>query len=119
LLLVSIALTSCRGSQKNRGQKPELQALADKILGPENVIEYNEARTFALCQQKPQADHARRQYRYVVVRLENNTIVQQGVFSMGYVKWVDNRSIEVFSGSVSPTGEGSSKKIIQLTSPVE
>ncbi|MEX2230957.1 MAG: hypothetical protein WD824_02260 [Cyclobacteriaceae bacterium] len=116
LLLVSITLGSCGASRQGGNQNPELEALVDRTLGAENIIEFNDTRTFALCQQKPGADHARRQYRYVVVRLEDNNIVNEGVFTMGYVKWLDTSSIEVFSGSLSPGEEGGTKKIIRVNS---
>jgi len=91
--------------------------MADSALGGHNSIELNGAKTFALCQQRPGADHARRQYRFVVIRLKDGAIVHEGAFSMGHVKWLDDESIEVVSASSS--AEGGTKKIIHVNSHLE
>ena len=96
----------------------DLQRVVDNILGNGNIIELNETKTFALCEQKPTTDHARRQYRFVVIRLNDKAIVHEGTFSMGYVQWLDDKSIEVASGSPS-SDEGSTMKIIHVNSPLE
>jgi len=118
LLLLSMASAGCRGSQSTQGPEPGLQELTDEILGPGNTIELNDTKTFALCEQNHSADHARRIYQYIVVRLEDHSIAHEGDFRMGYVKWMGPESIEVVSGS-SSAKEGSTKKIIHVTSPVE
>jgi hypothetical protein len=116
LLSVSIALVSCCASHRNPAQDPALQALAERTLGKETIVDLNAAKTFALYQQKPGADHARRRYRYAVIRLEDNKIVQEGSFSMGYVKWLDDESIEVLSESRTTAAEGGTKKIFHVNS---
>jgi len=116
LLLVSITLSGCGASKQSNNQNADLQAFVDNVLGKENIIEFNETKSFALCQQKPGIDHARRHYRYIVVRVKDNTAVDEGVFSMGYVKWLDDSSIEVFSGLSSPGEPNGTKKIIHVNS---
>jgi len=118
LLLVSMTLSGCRASQNAPDQDTDLKGTAEKTLGKENIIVLNESGTFALCRQKPGLDHARRQYRFVVIRLKDNAIVHDGTFSMGYVKWLDDQSIEVVSGSPS-LKEGGTKEIIHVNSPVQ
>ena len=110
----------CHGHKNmRRAEALDLQALADEILGVDNSIELNTSKTFALCFQTPTSDHARRKYRYIVVgRLPHLSLVHEGVFSMGSVKWADDDSIEVISSSTSAQ-EGSMKKIIHVTSTVQ
>jgi len=117
ILVLSIALSGCR-TTRERAHYDDVQAIADGKLGRENIIELNSTETLALCQQKPGADHARKQYRFIVIRLKDNTVVHEGRYSMGYVKWLDDDSIEVLSRS-SPSDEDSAKQIIHVNSPVE
>jgi hypothetical protein len=117
IFLLVFTLSGCRSSQRSADQAA-LQQTADSTLGKENLIQLNETKTFALCQQEPGADHARKQYRFVVIRLKDRAIVHEGAYSMGYVKWVDDRSIEVVSGSPSSQA-GGTKRIIHVNSPVE
>jgi hypothetical protein len=116
ILIGFIACSGCRG-QKNisRGEAPDLQTLADEALGVDNSIELNESKTFVLCFQTPTSDHARRKYRYIVVAIPNLSVVHEGVFNMGSVRWVDDESIEVVSGSTSVQGS-STTRIIDVTS---
>lgn len=118
-ILFVVTLISCRGAKNGPDQDTTLKKIANEAVGPENNIEFNRSKTFALCQEKAGASHARKQYRFVVVRLKDMVIVHKGTFAMGYVKWLDNDSIEVFSGPSSVKEEGSSKKIIHVNSPVE
>lgn len=90
-----------------------------RTLGAENIIELNGSKTFALCQQKREADHFRRKFRYMVVRISDNAIVHKGIFSLGYVKWLNNDSIEVFSGSKAAKEESGTKKIINVNSHLQ
>jgi hypothetical protein len=119
LFLISTALTHCGSSKARDAQNPDLQTVADEVLGSQNQIEFNADSTFALCQQRADTDHVRRQYRFIVVRVKDKTIVRNGMFSMGYVKWIDATSIEVYSGSLSSSGGAGMKKIIDVNSPVE
>jgi hypothetical protein len=114
-----VTLISCRGSKNGTDQDTTLKKIASEAVGPENNIEFNNSETFALCQENAGASHARKQYRFVVVRLKDLAIVRKGTFAMGYVKWLDNDSIEVYSGSPALKEAGSSKKIIHVDSPLE
>ena len=113
-----MALIGCRGTQSGSGKNTDLETWADEILGSGNIISLNETRTFALCYQDPSGDHALRKYKYLVVRLADRTIVREGIFRIGSVGWAGDESIEVISSSTS-VREGSTKKIIHVTSPVE
>lgn len=118
-ILLMVILVSCHSSKNGADQDIRLKKIANEAVGSENNIEFNKSETFALCQEKAGAIHARKQYRFVVVRLKDMVIVHKGAFSMGYVKWIGNDSIEVYSGSPGLKEGGSSKKIIRVDSPVE
>jgi hypothetical protein len=119
LLIAFIAFSGC-GGQRNisRGEARNLQAVADETLGIDNTIELNMSESYALCYQTPSADHARKKYRYIVVALPNLSVIHEGIFSMGSVKWADDESIEVVSGSTSLRGAGTTK-IINVTSTAQ
>ena len=55
----------------------------------------------------------------MVVRISDNAIVHKGIFSLGYVKWLNNDSIEVFSGSKAAKEESGTKKIINVNSHLQ
>ena len=116
-LFVSMSLAGCRAAH-SPGREADLQEVADRVLGRGNQVVYNASKTYALCQQKPGSDHARRRYRYVVIRLHDLAIMREGQYSMGYARWFDNDSIEVVSGSPS-VNKGSTKTIIDVNSPQE
>lgn len=119
IFLLAAALISCRSVKSGADQSATLETLANEAVGPENTIEYNRSDTFALVQEKAGSSHAGKQYRFAVVRLKDLVVVRKGTFALGHVKWLDDDSIEVLSGSTSLKEEDSSKKIIHVNSPVE
>lgn len=118
LIAILMVSGSCRAPQGTGAHDKHLQVFADSVLGPGNTIHLNESRNMALCQQGPAGDHAMRKYRYIVVRLPDHAVLLQGNFQMGSVKWADDQSIAVISGSTSGK-DGSTEEIIQVTSPTE
>ena len=108
-------LAGC-ASHNAMDQDDTVEKIADEVLGDDPSITLNGSGTFALCQQKPGADHARRQYRFIVIRLIDKAVVYEGTFRMGYIAWRDDDAIEVVSESWKV---GSTKRIIRVTSPVE
>lgn len=116
MILVFIAAGSCRSVEKNQKKPEDLDSLAAQKLGDANEIQLNASGDFALCQQKPKADHPHRSFKYIVVRVSDNSIVTEGYFNSGYVKWYNADSIEVYSVSGAVKSESGSKKIINVTS---
>jgi hypothetical protein len=108
-------LLNCRAAEKNPQQKNTLpEALIKSSLGEKYTVTYNAAKTYALCQQSREGDHLRRKFRYIVVRLSDNAIVNEGSFQMGYVKWHDEASIEVLNSSSVRDDRSAEKKIIKI-----
>jgi hypothetical protein len=94
---VLMMLLGCRASEKNPQNSNEpLEQVVQSKLGKEFMVEYNADRRFALCQQKrSDNDHARRVFNYFVIRMNDNKLVNEGSFIMGYAKWIDKNTIEV------------------------
>jgi hypothetical protein len=114
-LLVSICLPSCIASNQKDQEKRVPVAVVQARLGKHYLVTYNRSESFALCQQKQEADHLKRKFKYLVVRLSDNAIVHEGDFQMGSVHWHDDKSIEV-SGAARITDESGNKKIIEIVS---
>jgi hypothetical protein len=114
-LSVFIVLLNCKAAQKN-DQKPSVafENLVKSKVGAKYKVDYNVSKTYALCQQERAEDHIRRNIKYIVVRLSDNKVINEGFYSMGYVKWFDNNSIEVLSSSIQGTERAGEKKIIKL-----
>jgi hypothetical protein len=116
IFLVSMALGGCRAAEKNK-QEPQLspENQAKSRLGVKYTVDYNVSKTYALYQQQRENDHSGRKFKYIVVRLKDNKITHEGSFSMGYVKWLDDKSIEVLNSSIR-NDSGGEKKIITVNS---
>lgn len=53
----------------------------------------------------------------MVIRMSDYAVVHTGIFSMGYVRWLDNHAIEILSESGTGKDGDSTKKIIHVDSP--
>jgi hypothetical protein len=98
LVAVSITCDSCRAANKDQPTKNSpLEDLIKARIGNDFVVEFNTHKTHALCYQKHTDDHAQRTMQFIVVRLSDNKEVADGTFTMGYVKWKDDETIEVLT----------------------
>ncbi|HEY0653821.1 MAG TPA: hypothetical protein VGD65_11870 [Chryseosolibacter sp.] len=94
---LSLSLQGC--AQATQSSRETLDAIARRKLGEKYAITYNASKDYALCQQTSSGqDHALRRFKFIVVSVSENTIINEGSFKDGYVKWIDNKSIEVSSG---------------------
>jgi hypothetical protein len=120
MLLIQGMLTALPGcSATENSGKPEaaFERTVKKQLGTQYVVSYNTTKTHALCQQTRSEDHSQRNFRYIVIKLSNNKVIHEGLFRMGYVRWVNDQSIEVLNSSVSRKDEkANDKKIININS---
>lgn len=111
-LLIAVAVLGC--SSTTLPSQQSLDAVAKSTLGSNYTTTYNESKQYALCQQKSSNnDHALRSFKFIVVKLADNTITEQGSFKNGYAKWIDDKSIEVSSSGVD---EKRSTKILNVSS---
>jgi hypothetical protein len=107
---VFMSFTGCKASEKSLQSAEKLEKSVSPKLGKHFIITYNSSKTHALCEQERDGDHSNRIFRYVVVKVADNTIVHEGSFRQGYVRWNDSKSLEVVNGS-SMTGTEKSTEI--------
>lgn len=115
-IIASILILGCKTSAQSNSHQNDLETFVSQKLQGESEIKYNATKTFALCYEKRQGDHIKRVFRYFIVKIADNRIIEEGSFSSGYVKWISNDTIEVVSGSSLSNVEEPTKKIIRLES---
>lgn len=108
-ILFSIAIIACSSSSKT--SQADLDDLVKNRLGSHYTISYNHSKSYALCQQSSGGDHMNRSFKYLVVKISDRSVTNEGSFKNGYVKWVDDKSIEV---GASGMDEKIEKKVIQV-----
>jgi hypothetical protein len=108
-ILLSNSIIACSSSSKT--SQPELESLLKTRLGTHYTISYNTSNSYALCRQSRTDDHANRSFKYLVVKISDRTVTHEGSFKNGYVKWVDDKSIEV---GTSGMDEKIDKKVIPV-----
>jgi hypothetical protein len=115
-LIVICFLTCCTAQKNNTAINNNFESIIKTKLGPAFTIDFNESKSYALGTQQRQGDHIRRNFKYIVVRLSDNKILQEGSYTMGSVKWIDNNSIEIVSeASTHGRDIDSNKKVINVT----
>jgi hypothetical protein len=110
---VFITFTGCKVSEKSP-QSDQLEKIASQKLGANFTTTYNSLKTYALCQQARVGDHSDRIFRYVVIKLADNTIVREGSFRRGHVKWNDSKSLEILNGSRNRNEDSSQISIVNV-----
>lgn len=112
-----ITIVSCRSadSQKsavpaNENSSSDLGSILKMKLGPDPIAEENESQTLILYKEQP-GGHVKKNYKFIVVRKSDNSIIHEGSYQMGYVKWNDDSSLELTSAGADDRPE---KKFINL-----
>ncbi len=118
LLVIASSCASQSKSKKLAHTKANQTKIIEAKLGKNTSSEINKSNTFILFQQKPEGDQVAKQYKYVVIRKSDNQISLEGVYKLGYVKWVSDTEIEVLSlPSVVEQDESKFKKIYTIALP--
>ncbi len=115
LFLISIIGVGCRSNSPLQQTASSTDQIARTKLGEPFSRVDNEDKTYALVQQVRRQDHLKQTIKYLVIQLKDNSIVHEGSFKMGYVKWNSNETIEVFNGDTLNDSK-SEKKIIHILS---
>ena len=89
LLIFVFVLQSC-GSAKDS----KLQEFISKKLG-KSTLEYNTSKEFVLCYENE--GNASEVYKYLIIRIRDQLIVEEGTFRPGYIKWINDDEIEIRS----------------------
>lgn len=84
-------------SARKQSRQVSIDAIVKEKLGSDVVVAYNDSKEYALCQQKNKSSHALRSFKYIVIRVSDNVITNQGSFQNGYVRWLNENTIEVKS----------------------
>jgi hypothetical protein len=111
---MSIVLYQCR--TQAAAQLNHLNAVAERQLGNDYAITYNTSHDLALCQEGSGKGHIGKKYKFMVVRLHDGKILYKGTYKLGYVKWLDNESLEIYRGERTATDEPaqSAKEIVKI-----
>jgi hypothetical protein len=112
-LTLMVLLINCRAAD-SQSKDDTLQTTIKTKLGSDVVVENSLNGTFALYKQAP-GGHAARVYKYAVVRVADKTIVSEGSFKMGYVKWKDDTTLEIVTNESNNRSAEPIKKFINLT----
>lgn len=110
---------NCRAAEKSSLDTAAFKSAVKAKLGEPYEVSYNKSQTYALCQQARSGDHIQRRFNYIIVRLADNKVIKEGSFRMGYVKWLDEDSIEVSSSNASAAKDNekaTKKEIIDIHS---
>jgi hypothetical protein len=119
LLLGIVSIMLCGCSFRSAAQRNDLNSVAESYLGKNYKVDYNTSQTLALCQQTPAGDHAGRKYKYIVIRSSDNHVVLSETYRAGYVKWLDDHSLEVYSATDVSSDSGPSDKKILKVNPTD
>lgn len=112
-----VIFPACSATKHYRDTQTDFETTVKRKLGAQYAVSYNTAKTHALCQQMRSGDHSQRSFRYLVIELSNNKVMREGSFRMGYVRWVNDQSIEVSNSSVGRKNEkANNKEIININS---
>ncbi len=104
VLLVAVLLTlaTCKVASSQK-QGTSLDKLITDRLGKEVVAENNPGGSYRLYKQ-PTGGHVSRLYKYIVIRLSDESIAAEGTYRMGYVKWKDDVTLEVVTSEGQAAG---------------
>ena len=94
----------------------DLRTIAAEKLGKDFAGDYNPDKTYIIFKQIRQGDHSQRLIKYIVVKIADHSVVNEGSYQMGYVKWLNNTDIEVMSSEDPARDDQVSKKIISVKS---
>jgi hypothetical protein len=104
LILISMSGHGC--SSNSKIARGSLDSLARTKLGSAYSVTYNESKSYVLCQQaSATGDHALRAFKFIVVKVSDNTIKNEGSYRNGYAKWINDKSIEVRSAGMDEKSE--------------
>ena len=118
-LLIVFILATCKSSAtKKETSESSIQDLVKSTLGDNVTTDLNASKTYSLIQQLQEPkDIGGKSVHFIVIRLSDTTIVLEGSFMRGYVKWTNDNTLEKFSvpGKVKPDQDMSVyKKLIKV-----
>lgn len=121
LLVWALVLWSCAkpSTITTVGTTDWLDALASEQIGQGSTIEANQNKSFALCwKDATNPSNNMHVLKFIIVRMADHKVVEQGSVTMGAVKWMTDYKVEVSHapGQVElERGVNSTTRTIDLT----
>lgn len=114
MIVLMILLASCKAAPVAGVAIKNLETIVAENLGENAVIQKNRDATFALCLKENPSTLS---VSYIIVRLNDLTVVEQDKTAHASFSWIDNYKIEVktIPGMVSKDEHSTVVKVIDLT----
>ncbi|MCE7996709.1 MAG: hypothetical protein HEP71_32415 [Roseivirga sp.] len=99
LMLSMCFLVSCSVAQKTQAvsESTAYLAVAKEKLGDKVKFDFNEDRSYVLCQSEIPATSNSKSFGFIVFDMKNEKVVLEQNVSSGFVQWLSNLEIEVFT----------------------
>jgi hypothetical protein len=114
LIALVILTASCKSATVTGVPAKTLESIIAENLGENAIVQKNKDTTFALCIKENPSTLS---VSYIIVRLNDLTLVEQDKTSQASFSWVDNYKIEVktIPGMVRKDEQSTAVKVINLT----
>lgn len=99
LLALTVVMASCAGGKTATStavaDQDWLLELATQNVGQHPAIETNRDASFSLCWQDKETENKMPALQFIIVRMSDHKIVEQGSVTMGEVRWSGDYKVEV------------------------
>jgi hypothetical protein len=93
LLIGTFMLSNCKS--QNQLKTTSLDSIANSQLGMSAIKEFNPSKTHVIYKETEDTISYQRPIKYIIFRISDNHKELEGRFSRGYIKWLDDRKIEI------------------------
>lgn len=114
LIVLIILIVSCKSASVTGVPAQTLETIVAENLGEDAVVQKNKDTSFALCFKE---NFSTLSVSYIIVRLNDLTIVEQDKTAQASFSWVDNYKVEIktIPGMVKKEDQSTAVKVIDLT----
>lgn len=114
LIALIILIASCKSASVTGVPTKTLESIVAENLGENAVVQENKDATFALCFKENPSTLS---VSYIIVRLNDLTVVEQDKTAQTSFSWVDNYKIEMktIAGMVHKNEQSTVVRVIDLT----
>jgi hypothetical protein len=99
LIALAVFFVSCAGGKSAKSTiEPDdkwLMDLATQEVGSPPTIEPNRDGSFSLCWKDKEMENRMPALQFIIVRMSDHKVVEQGAVTMGEVRWSDDYKVEV------------------------
>ena len=99
LLGIAVVLVACAGGKPRATSPPQDNAwlvnLATQKVGDNVTIEANRDASFTLCWKDKETESKVPAVQFIIVRMSDHKIVEEGSATMGEVRWISDYEVEV------------------------